>query len=315
MLTVFVDPAVAPIDKQKELITKACTEIGLLCEFVPQRVERTISWVPSLKTPASACEDIGNEVIAVLSSEDALQMINAYVQHKKGSAVDELTLTEWVHSVQATLPNQNLTVLIVGLEKYFRNKKLLAKQKHREAVTGQAAKQKKNTKSVLIISFQEAEEAFVELQLFTGCVVQHVETDEDLAYQIKLYTKAVRDKSTKKDRFDNVFSFLEEGVSGISVNKQGQGLIKVWKHQLMQFKNLSSEMAEAVLCSYPSPYLLHQMCNNNETGQNAEQLLADINVGVRRSASVISTNRKIGKEQARRIYTFMTAQDPNKVIK
>lgn len=44
MLTVFIDPAVAPLVKQKELILKACADIGARCDFVPQQVERTVSW-------------------------------------------------------------------------------------------------------------------------------------------------------------------------------------------------------------------------------------------------------------------------------
>ena len=36
---------------------------------------------------------------------------------------------------------------------------------------------------------------------------------------------------------------------------------------------------------------------------------------VRRAAGVISTNRKIGKEHARRIFTFVTSTDPNQIVK
>lgn len=40
-------------------------------------------------------------------------------------------------------------------------------------------------------------QAFVEVQLLTGCIVQQVGTDDELANQIKLFTKAVADKPNK----------------------------------------------------------------------------------------------------------------------
>lgn len=53
MLTVFIDPAAAPLDKQRDLILKACADIGAGCDFVPQRLERTISWHPPVNMPVS----------------------------------------------------------------------------------------------------------------------------------------------------------------------------------------------------------------------------------------------------------------------
>uniref|UniRef100_A0A2C9LP38 Uncharacterized protein n=1 Tax=Biomphalaria glabrata TaxID=6526 RepID=A0A2C9LP38_BIOGL len=311
-LTVLVDPAITPQEKQKELISNTCLEINVRCDFVPQRCERTISWMPPLSASSSVYEDITKEIMAVLNAEEAVQMIQAYIQSKHGDA-QHMTLTQWVSSLQASLPGHNITVFIVGLTKYFSNQKLKNKRNFKEAATGQATKRKKkNERLDESISFQQADEAFVELQLFTGCVVQQTATFEEFVGQLKYFTKSVREKPAKKDRFDSVLSFLDEATSGIYVNKQGQGLSKVWKHQLMQYKNFGSEMAEAVAAVYPSPYLLHKACKE-KNNKEAEAMIADINV--RRNASVISTNRKIGKEQARRIYTFMTSKDPDQVIK
>lgn len=48
MITVFVDPSIAPLEKQQVLLMKACADIGVKCEFVPQRIERTVSFLPPL---------------------------------------------------------------------------------------------------------------------------------------------------------------------------------------------------------------------------------------------------------------------------
>uniref|UniRef100_A0A0B6ZG98 ERCC4 domain-containing protein n=1 Tax=Arion vulgaris TaxID=1028688 RepID=A0A0B6ZG98_9EUPU len=262
----------------------------------------------------SACVDIQKEVVAVLHAEDAVCMIISYIQRKQGLENEHVTLTEWVNSLQSAMPDKNLSVFIVGLSKYFSKQNTAAKQKYREAVTGQMSRgRKKKEPAAAKITTLDAEEAFVEIQLANGCVVQQVATDEELASQIKHFTKAVIEKHSKKDRFDNVFSFLNEGTSGLSVNKKGEGLSKVWKHQLMQLKNFGAEMADAVLSVYPSPSLLYEACQADSANRETEKLLSDINV--RRHASVIATNRKIGKEHARRIYTFITSTNPDQIIK
>ena len=40
-------------------------------------------------------------------------------------------------------------------------------------------------------------QAFVEVQMFTGCILQPIDSDEELAIQIKLFTKAVAEKPSK----------------------------------------------------------------------------------------------------------------------
>jgi len=40
------------------------------------------------------------------------------------------------------------------------------------------------------------------------------------------------------------------------VDKNNVGLLKVWKQQLMQFKNASLDVAQAIIAEYPSPMML-----------------------------------------------------------
>ena len=73
----------------------------------------------------------------------------------------------------------------------------------------------------------------------------------------------------RKDRFDPIFSFHEEGSAGVKVDRSGHGLLKVWKQQLLQFKNVSPDVAQALIAAYPSPQLLRQVslitwCNSAE---------------------------------------------------
>ncbi|RUS82564.1 hypothetical protein EGW08_009694 [Elysia chlorotica] len=316
-LLVLVDPAAAPEERQRELIVKALSEISSKCEFVAQRIERSLSWQTELSAPKSVQDDVSKEMMVIIYAADAVSMVQAYLQRKQSAACDNLTLTEWIQSIQCSAPSHNLTVIVVGLSKYFSAQKRSIKQRHREAVTGQPATKARRKKAQsevdLNVTQDEMEEAFVETQLFTGCILQPVDSDEELATQIQMFTKSVAEKPYKKDRLSNVFPFLEDGTGGLKVSKEGQGLKKVWKHQLMQFKNLGPEMAEAICSDYPSPFLLHQKCHDGQQNGEAEKSIADINV--RRNASIIATNRKVGKEQARRICAFVTSKDPMEVIK
>lgn len=60
----------------------------------------------------------------------------------------------------------------------------------------------------------------------------------------------------RKDRLESAFSFHCEGATVGKVDKNGAGLLKVWKQQLQQFKTISTEMANAIISAYPSPRLL-----------------------------------------------------------
>ena len=65
--------------------------------------------------------------------------------------------------------------------------------------------------------------------------------------------------ASRKDRFDSVFSFLEEGGAGVRADKAGAGLLKVWKLQLQQLHNLGPDVASAITAVFPSPLALKQV--------------------------------------------------------
>lgn len=64
---------------------------------------------------------------------------------------------------------------------------------------------------------------------------------------------------SRKERLDGVFSFLEDGGSGVKADKSGAGLLKVWKLQLQQLHNLGQDMTAAIASEFPSPLALRQV--------------------------------------------------------
>ena len=58
----------------------------------------------------------------------------------------------------------------------------------------------------------------------------------------------------------------------MKVDKSGCGLLKVWKHQLLQFQHLGPDMAEAIIAAYPSPRMLIEVkhCVNSVDIRNKD---------------------------------------------
>ena len=64
----------------------------------------------------------------------------------------------------------------------------------------------------------------------------------------------------------------------LQVSKDGQGMINVWQQQIQQFRNVSREMAAAIVAEYPSPQILKQTYEQCRSVQDAMLLLEDIMV-------------------------------------
>ncbi|XP_052071329.1 crossover junction endonuclease EME1-like isoform X2 [Mytilus californianus] len=302
-------------------IFKAGEELKVPCVTEEQGFPFTISWkrmVTEWIENGTQVETLKREVtedeaLIILPVSDFVHMVE---NSKQDGFEGKTTLLQYIQIVQQRQPRISITPAVIGLEKYFRDLKTIKQRQHREAVlaTGESSQTTKKKKNInTIVSRIHVEEACAEVQLQTGCVVQMLETTEEITDLIKIFTKAVAEKPAKKDRLNSIFSFHEDGTTGVKVDKSGQGLLKVWKQQLLQFKNVSPDMAEAIIAEYPSPQLLmkaYSMCSSQEEGVKVLD-----NIVVRRGAGVLETTRRIGKEMSRRFYLFFTNTDPSCTIK
>lgn len=55
------------------------------------------------------------------------------------------------------------------------------------------------------------------------------------------------------------FSLFVGGSRGVRVLPDGTGLTNVWRQQIQQFKNVSVEVANAIIAVYPSPRSLYDV--------------------------------------------------------
>eukprot|EP00105_Crassostrea_gigas_P025284 XP_011445820.1 PREDICTED: crossover junction endonuclease EME1 [Crassostrea gigas] len=197
------------------------------------------------------------------------------------------------------------------MEKYFRDQKTKVQRKHRAAVLSSVRVTPCTDSAQGSVHRLDVEEAITDNQLQTDVMVYLLETSEELAEFVRTFSKAVAEKPAKKDRLQT--AFFDDGVSTVKVDKNGQGLLKVWKQQLLQFKNISPDIADAIVQAYPSPHLLMEAYRKCNDSTEQEKLLE--NIVVRRGAGVLETSRRVGKEMSRRIYTFVTSSNSSEVIK
>ena len=54
----------------------------------------------------------------------------------------------------------------------------------------------------------------------------------------------------------------------LQISKDGQGRMKAWQQQIQQLKNVSADMAAAIVAVYPSPHSLAQVKSDNSPMQS-----------------------------------------------
>ncbi|KAG2460911.1 EME1 endonuclease, partial [Polypterus senegalus] len=128
----------------------------------------------------------------------------------------------------------------------------------------------------------------------------------------KTLTVAVVNLETyfRRQRDQASFNFYLDGewAGGCKVDRNGRGLLQVWKRQIQQFNRVSPEIASAILAAFPSPQSLVKAYRKCSSEAERQRLLADVQV--RRGEGVTATSRRIGPELSKRVYLLLTSCDP-----
>ncbi|XP_033630136.1 crossover junction endonuclease EME1-like isoform X1 [Asterias rubens] len=262
------------------------------------------------------------EAIVLLPVASFVDMVYIFKQEQQGvfTLQGPDSLKTYANDVQQTLNGKAVTFIIQGMEKYFRLQKNSKQRNFRSAVLGSdppvnTAKTRRKKRPIEDITTNvtrvDMEEALVDLQLHVGCNVRFVETPTEVADIVAMFTKSVAETPFKRERDKATFSFHvdTEWAGGVKVSKDGKGLLKVWRQQLQQFRNVSPEISSSIIALYPSPRLLLQAYSQCDTCQEARKLLQDI--VIRRGEGVLATTRRVGPELSKRVHTLMTSNDPD----
>lgn len=278
-----------------------------------------------LKITSSTTTSEENEVLIVLAAEIFAEMVFSFKQSYQvgyeNYQKEHRTLVDFTSDVRRSYCGKKVTFLLHGLEKYLRSLKNKRQRALRnaalgtsEANVGNRKRRRKQITPTAYVTRTDIEEALVDLQIKTGVCVHPCETEEDIAVKIASFTKAVAEKPYKKSVAD-ALGFCTEKLdkASLKVSRDGQGMVKVWQQQIEQFRNVSREMAAAIVAAFPSPQILLEAYKQCSTEREAVHLLKDILV--RRGCGTLATSRRIGPELSRRVYIFFHSRDNSELMK
>ncbi|KAM9424829.1 essential meiotic structure-specific endonuclease subunit 2 [Pholidichthys leucotaenia] len=156
----------------------------------------------------------------------------------------------------------------------------------------------------------DIEEALVYLQLCKNISVMFLDGWQDITDHVCAITKALskRPFNDLTERTELPFCVDGSWASGARVEKDGSGLIHVWKRQIQQLNRVSPAAASAVIAAYPSPQLLLQAYRRLGSEEERNWLLADLLVNIK------GKERHVGPVISARIYRCLKAQNPQLIL-
>ncbi|XP_078346249.1 uncharacterized protein LOC144631640 [Oculina patagonica] len=342
-IVVCIDPEILTNGQlpEESVLLQKLDSLGASHKTQSQQIPGSITWqraclqhdVQSDTLQISTKTSFTDEKHAVvrLSAIKFVEMVFQFREEMQNPTIsviaDEETLCTFSERALAIYPGKIITIVVLGLEKYCRDVKVTQQRHFRSAVLGPSSsdtentsgkgrkKSKKESGPSVMVSRVDVEEALVDLQIKQPkCRVRMCETDEEFVELLTMFTKAVAEAPFKKKQPES-FSFCVEGgeKGSVKVTKEGEGLKKVWQQHFQQFRNVSADMAAAIVAVYPSPQSLFQAYKRCNSTQEASKLLQDIQV--RRGAGVLATSRRIGPELSRRIHLLLTSEDGDQSMK
>ncbi|XP_040186668.1 crossover junction endonuclease EME1 [Rana temporaria] len=280
------------------------------CVIQSQPVARSITWSRSGEdgNGEAFCQEEA-EMLVLVPGEAFISMVQAS-KTEAHFTQSTGTLRGFVSHIMASKSRVIPSLVIMEMEKYFRDQKT----KGKKTVRGEGAKERKRKQKDLQelpkLSRVDVEETLLVLQLQMNVHVWFLETWKEFSDFVCMFSKSLAEAPTKRQRDNTSFSFYMDGdwAGGVRVEKCGKGLLDVWKRQIQQFNRVGVEVASAVVAAYPSPQLLIKAYRHCQTNAERHGLLSDILV--RRGEGVTSTSRRVGPELSKRIYLQFTSLQP-----
>ena len=234
--------------------------------------------------------------------------------------INSNTLLSTFEEMISMLPGNELTVVIYGIEDYFRFQKTQKNRDVRSEVLGTGPTKRKKKEATFDsaprVSRGDVEFALAELQVKLNVSHRCINSKTDLANLVCQFTKAIAEAPFKREKNQKDSDRLDWYAVGdskdcVTVDKDGNGSLQLWQRQLCQFPLASRETSEAIASLYPSPLSLMKAYDRCSM-EDAQLLLQDI--PVRRGPGPLSTMRRVGPQLSKKIYTFFTTVDEGCLI-
>ncbi|CAL7938448.1 unnamed protein product [Xylocopa violacea] len=261
-----------------------------------------------------------NEICTTTNIEKVNQMLIIWNWDEAVTKVADNTFCTSILSIKSALdPDCRIILVIFGIDDYFtyrRHERNSNKSKRKNQTQKSGTKIDVEFKNFPEISRTQLEICLNEIQVIADCNSKIINNSEDLALMIYQCTKAIAEtpyKLKKNTDLTNKFDWyvMGDNRNTVRVDKDGNGLKRLWQQQLCQFNLSSLEIAEAICCIYPSPMDLIEAYMNC-TDDNGIHLLK--NIPIRRAAGPLTAIRRVGPELSKRIYLMFTSKDGENVL-
>ncbi|KAF5269376.1 hypothetical protein FQA39_LY08768 [Lamprigera yunnana] len=286
-------------------ILNSLQALGVDFKFESQIIPNTIMWIsksqPQIidsETQIHKKDTEVDQVLLIMNWKELIELIHSN------------TLLTHIDSIKSILNKKKIFILIYGIQGYFNYYK---RQSQKELKNDTKGNSKIDTmyENVPKVSRKQLEYALTELQILQLCCHQFLENSKDMGEMVGHLTKSIALIPYKLAKYQKQQQ-LDWFISGdnkdcVNVDKNGNGLKRLWQQQLVTFPLTRLEHAEAIMAKYPSLKSLIEECNKvNEKG---EQFLKDL--PIRRAAGPLTTVRKLGPELSKKVYTYFTAINGN----
>lgn len=226
-------------------------------------IPNSLIWTRSLERNGNFLNE--NRIEGSVFEENQIVIVWDY--NEAVTKIHDNTFVASIISIQAEVPEKVAMLVIYGIGSYLKHHKNLKKMKIKNQCQGNIRDMTKRRGSkafdgLPIISKKELELCLTEIQLRVNCNSQLIETPQSLGLLISQYTKAIAEapfKMQKKEVLENRLDWFvaADNRDTVRVDKDGNGLKRLWQQQLCQFNLANLEIAEAIISKYPTP--LHLM--------------------------------------------------------
>ncbi|EZA55411.1 hypothetical protein DMN91_002218 [Ooceraea biroi] len=295
-------------EEVKNTLRNANIKFNMTEELIPN----SITWQRNIEENYIG-ED--NEICTKKNVQMQEYVIVVWSIHEAVTHVAENTFCSSISNMKALMSNYKIVLVIFGMEEYFA---YLKKRKSNKSPGSKGTRCKGNQQfdTFPIISKQQLDTCLTKVQIVAQCSNRLIENAQDLSLMIYQYTKSISEipyklqkSENQKDKFD--WYIMGDNKNTVCVDKDGNGLKRLWQQQLCQFNLSSLETAEAICTVYSSPAQLidaYKSCTPDK-GMN---LLKDI--PIRRAAGPLTAVRKVGPELSKKIYTMFTSQNGDTLL-
>ncbi|XP_073998492.1 methyl methanesulfonate sensitivity 4 [Rhodnius prolixus] len=290
-ITVILDEDIATTN----IVTKALElfkDVEFKYKTGKQREPFSVTWIR---------EEPG--INATISEEKHILFIWPY--DKLVTSVKYCTLIDTFREIKNKYSEFRIYLAIYGYGEYCRK---ASRKSVDESSTNAEEERVRKKRKTLVIPRIQVDTLLCELEVLLKVSVRFLKNHHEISVLLQQITKAIAEtphrKEIEKRDMEKCWYARGDSRDCIKVDKDFNGLHRLWLQQLSQFNKSSLDIAKAIAEIYPSPFVLYQKYQKLPTQKEREQLLQDIQI-----IKGGNSRRRLGPELSRKISLLFSQEN------